>query len=336
MPVRDGAPTLPRALASLASQTLQDWELIAVDDHSSDATARILADAAAADARIHSRPNPGHGLVDALNAGLAACRAPWIARLDADDEALPDRLALQVAAAESIGTSCLITSLVEFGGSPAAAGYARHVDWLNSLVSPVQIALARFIESPVAHPSVLFSSSLPATHGTYRHGPFPEDYDLWLRWLGAGIPFTKVPVPLLRWHDPPTRLSRTDPRYHPDTFFSLKAPHIAAWIQANVHPARSLWIWGAGRITRRRAARLEAAGLTITGWIDIDPRKTAPLPDGSPRTLAGRPILPPDQLPPIPSSFILPFVSNPGARPLIHSHLQATGRSSPADFLPCA
>ncbi len=93
--MRDEEQHLPAALASLRRQTLEDWELVAVDDGSTDATPQLLRAAAAADARIRVLTRPAEGLVSALNAGLEACRAPLVARMDGDDVCHPRRLALQ-------------------------------------------------------------------------------------------------------------------------------------------------------------------------------------------------------------------------------------------------
>ena len=96
--VRNEAQFLPVALASLFRQTMTSWELVAVDDGSSDATPAILADAVRRDPRVRVVSSPGRGLVAALNAGLAACRAPLVARMDGDDVSHPRRLELQAAA----------------------------------------------------------------------------------------------------------------------------------------------------------------------------------------------------------------------------------------------
>jgi glycosyltransferase involved in cell wall biosynthesis len=92
MPVRNEERFLPAALASLRAQTFRDWELVAVDDHSTDRTAAILERAAGEDRRIRMLRPPERGLVPALNAGLAACKAPLVARMDGDDICHPRRL----------------------------------------------------------------------------------------------------------------------------------------------------------------------------------------------------------------------------------------------------
>jgi glycosyltransferase involved in cell wall biosynthesis len=219
LPVRDAVATLARAVESVRGQTLPAWELLAVDDGSTDGSTELLHAHAREDGRVRVIGGGRRGLVAALNQGLAAARGRLVARLDADDEAHPERLAEQVALLNARPDVGLAGCLLDFGGDRAVnAGYALHVDWLNSLMTPEQIALNRFVESPLAHPSVMFRRELVARHGGYRDGDFPEDYELWLRWLDAGVRMAKVPRVLLTWHDPPWRLSRTDARYDPEKF----------------------------------------------------------------------------------------------------------------------
>ena len=95
MAVRDGAPWVAEAVASVLGQTAGDLELIVIDDGSTDATPELLA--RVRDARLRVDRRAAAGLTPSLNRGLALARAPLVARLDADDLALPDRLARQGA-----------------------------------------------------------------------------------------------------------------------------------------------------------------------------------------------------------------------------------------------
>lgn len=199
MPVRNAACTLANAVGSILNQTWNDWELIAVDDGSTDASLEMLN--AIADPRVKVISTPARGIAGALQTGCAAASGAWIARMDADDTMHAERLAAQWEYARRHSELDAVSCLVGYGGE--AAGYEAHIVWINSLRTPEEIALRRFIESPVAHPSVMFRRRLLERHGGYREGDFPEDYELWLRWLKAGVRLGKVPRELLVWNDPP-------------------------------------------------------------------------------------------------------------------------------------
>lgn len=326
MPFRDAATSIAAAWRSIAAQTLPDWELLAIDDHSGDDGAAALRTAAGGDPRLRILRPDRPGLVAALHAGCAAARAPLLARMDADDQMRPERLERQATLLAEDPSLGVASCLVEFGGDPiAAAGYAEHVRWVNGLVTPEQIHLARFVDAPLPHPTALLRRTLLDRHGGYREGPFPEDHELWLRLLAAGVRIAKVPQTLLRWNDPPTRLSRHDPRYGVDAVARLRCDHLAQALRG-CDERRPLWLWGSGRITRRRFDHLARAGLPFEGFIDIAPQRIG-------RRIGGRPVIGPDELPPIERSFILSGVGVRGARSGIRAALLASGRTEGRDFL---
>ncbi|MBE0544821.1 MAG: glycosyltransferase family 2 protein [Verrucomicrobia bacterium] len=327
LPVRDAVGTIAAALESILRQTFTAWELVAVDDGSQDETLPRLKAAARSDARIRVLTQPAEGIAATLQTGCHATRGAFIARMDADDVMLPERLARQVEFLEEHPRIGVVSCRVRFGGNVTEqAGYAAHIEWINSLLTPEAIALRRFVEAPVAHPSVMFRRELLAQHGGYRDGDFPEDYELWLRWLDAGVRFSKVDAELLIWNDPPMRLSRVAPRYSLERFYRLKCEYLARWLKAQVMPPRELWLWGAGRITRQRFRPLETAGHPFTGFIDIDPKKFGRMRDG-------RPVVGPAELPDAPRAFILAGVSKRGAREMIIAELDRYGRREGKDYL---
>jgi hypothetical protein len=247
--------------------------------------------------------------------------------MDADDVCRPERLARQREHLDTHPDVGLVATRVRFAGDERhGAGYARHVAWTNALCTHEAIALARFVESPLAHPSVMFRRELAARWGGYREGDFPEDYELWLRWLEAGVRMEKLPDVLLDWRDSPGRLSRRDPRYAPEAFHRVKAAYLARWLaRHNAHHPR-IALWGAGRVTRRRARLLEAEGVAIATYVDIDPRKVG-------RTIEGRPVIGPGALPAPGRCFVVAAVGSAGAREQIERALIAAGYRAGRDYV---
>jgi len=181
LPVHNGERYLLEALESVWSQGFTDLELVVIDDHSDDDTASILD--AVEDPRLRRiYLEKRIGTVGALNVGLRECRAPLVARLDADDRCLPGRIQRQVVTMEgrpnlaALGTSAL---LVDQSGRPigrrdvptGAAAVLRRLRWRNALI----------------HPSVMFRHDLVTALGGYSTSVRKsEDYDLWLRLATVG------------------------------------------------------------------------------------------------------------------------------------------------------
>jgi glycosyltransferase involved in cell wall biosynthesis len=325
MPVRNAAATLAKAIDSIRCQTFTDWELIAADDGSDDDTPHVLERYSAKDPRIRVLKAGGRGIVAALNTGLSAAKAGLVARMDADDLCRNDRLERQVDHLNAHASTGLVGCLVEFGGDrKQSEGYALHVDWLNSIRTPREIRRNRFVESPFAHPSVMFRRSLIDRHGGYAEGSFPEDYELWLRWLDAGVRMEKLSASLLTWTDAVNRLSRTDARYAPEAFYGIKARYLAQELRRR-QGHRQLWIWGAGRPTRKRAELLCQHGLTISGFIDVDPAKIG-------TALGERQVVSAQTLPSPRTTVVVSFVGNRGARELIRGQLSQAGFREGQDF----
>lgn len=332
LPARNAAAVLPAALESLAAQTLADFEVLVIDDGSDDggATRDVAAAMAGRDRRFRLIARPHEGIAAAINAGLAAARGRYVARLDADDVCLPERLALQAGHLDAHPDIGLVSCRAAYGGDPEACrGYLAHIEWCNAVTTPEAIRLSIFRESPLPHPTVMFRRELPALHGGYRQGDFPEDYELWLRWLEAGVVMDKLPQTLVVWNDPPGRLSRTDPRYAPEAFFRIKAGYLARRLaRANPFHPRIL-VAGAGRVTRRRAELLCEHGIVIEAWLDIDPRKIGLM-------LGDRPVLHYNDAPGPSSCFIVPYVASRGATDVILARLGAAGFIPGRHCLPAA
>lgn len=111
-----------------------------------------------------------------------------------------------------------------------------------------------------------------------------------------------------------------------DRFYQVKCGYLARWLRVNIDPARELWLWGAGRVTRRRFDPLETLGCRFEGFVDVDPKK-----EGFHRD--GRRVVMADALPVRERAFVIVGVGNRGARELIAAHLTARGCHEGRDFV---
>lgn len=326
LPFRDAADTLSDCLDSIRNQTLADFELLAVDDHSTDASAAMVTACAREDPRIRLLRAPAHGLVAALNLGLQSASTALIARMDADDLMHPERLELQYDYLQSHREIAVLGTRVEaFSDRPILSGLSEYIRWQNGCVSPQQIADDIYLESPLAHPSVMFRRQQIIAVGGYREGMFPEDYDLWLRLHRQGAPMAKLPRVLLQWRDWPQRFTRVNPRCSRRAFDRLRAEALALDPRLN-RKDRELAVWGAGRKTRRRVDMLLEHGFRPRVWVDIDPRKIG-------NKIDDAPVVAPDWLQREPKPLVLCYVARHGARELIERKLYGYGYRKGRDFL---
>jgi glycosyltransferase involved in cell wall biosynthesis len=316
MPVRDGAATLDEALSGILSDGDPAIEVLAVDDGSTDGTWRRLCDVSVRDPRVRPARNAGSGLVSALHTALTLARGNFLARMDADDRALPTRIAAQRAhLCNHPGIGALGTQVALFAEDAVGEGFQRYVAWQNALISAADHARERFVESPLCHPSVMFPRAAFVRVGGYREFHGPEDYDLFLRLVEAGYALAKLPQVLLHWRHRAQRATFADGRYALPCFRATKAPYLARALSA-AHKAR-LIVWGAGPTGRRMMRELEPFGLRADAFVDIDPDKLG-------RVARGVSIVPATALDPE-RDAVLVAVGARGARELIRVQLQALG-----------
>src|SRR5262249_22369281 len=205
--VHDDARFVRTAVESVLRQTLRDLELIVVDDASTDDTPDVLA--AISDSRLVVERNDEQlGLAASLNGGLDRATGAYVARLDADDVAMPQRLGLQVARIEGEPRVGIIGSAVldlDEGGRP---GRLHRMP-----AGPVAVRWQLLFSSPFFHPTVLLDRELLERNGLRYDPSFAEseDYDLWARLLdhteGDNLP---EPLVLKRVHPGQASLRRGD------------------------------------------------------------------------------------------------------------------------------
>ena len=323
LPCRDAEAYLGQAMRCLEAQTYRDFEVVAVDDGSTDETAALLASWSSRDPRVQLL-SPGRvGLVEALRLGTAHCSGDLLARFDADDLAQPTRFAEQIGYLDARPRVAAVgTRIRYFPWERVGWGARRYQTWLNRLSEPDELARDIFVECPVAHPSMMIRRESLARVGGYRANGWPEDYDLVLRLHAGGARLANVPRVLHFWRETDGRASRTDPRYSREAFLRCKIEFLR---RGALKSRREVRIWGAGVVGKGLARALRSSGIEVAAFYDIDPRRIG-------QEVHGAPVLDIGEVARRRDAYLLVAVGAAGARELIRAELTAAGFCEPADY----
>ncbi|MFK5855430.1 MAG: glycosyltransferase family 2 protein, partial [Bacteroidota bacterium] len=269
LPFYNAEKTINRAIQSIYSQSFTDFECTLIDNNSTDNSHTIAKQIVDVDERFKLITEKKQGVTFASNAGWKASRGLYISRMDADDWAYPDKLKMQNDFLDNNPNYGAVATMVKhISHSEYTGGMARFVEWSNSITSYNEILNNQFIELPIVNPTAMWRRETALQNGMYLDGDFPEDYEMWLRWLNNGVKIKKLNKVLLNWHDSDGRLSRTNSIYDDSSFYNIKTKYLAKWLEKNnpFHP--KVAIWGASRISRKRADLLKLHGIEICCYID--------------------------------------------------------------------
>lgn len=321
LPVRDALSTIGEAVESILSQEFEDFDCWVVDDGSTDGTREYLA--RFSDSRLHIVSNPGpHGVAEAMQFGVDQARSPWIARMDADDVSRPERLGTLMEWARQYPGCAALKSRVRLLDG-LGDGMDRHVAWVNGLETPEAIACARFVESPIAHPSSMIRRDWLQRIGGYRAVEWAEDHDVWMRLLEAGGQVISIPRILVDWRDSPTRLTRADPRYGETARSAMRCHYLARLPEVM---ERGVVIAGAGPIGKSMSHGLTSLGVVVHGFFEVHPRRIG-------QTIHGVPVLSSERMAEIwTDAVVLGAVGVPGGREKVRRLAMDHGRVEGCDF----
>lgn len=267
MPVKNAGSYLHDCLSSIRGQTFSFWQLIAINDHSTDDSLNILRSAAQADDRIQVFQNDGKGIVPAFFQAIKHCTGRYITRMDADD-LMPDRkLELMVTALQEAPAKSIVTGKVKYFGEGAISpGYLKYEAWLNERTDREDHWRWVYRECVIASPNWMMRRAELMDMADLDQLLYPEDYHLVLKWYQQGFQVISLPETTLMWREHPDRTSRNSEHYNQDHFFKLKILHFINH-QLDFKP---LVLWGTGPKGKLTAKLLDENSIPFQ-WMDLLP-----------------------------------------------------------------
>ncbi len=244
MPIKNAMPFLTECLDSIILQTEINWELCAVDDHSTDNSFSILKKYAQKDKRIKAFENDGIGIIPALQLGYSKSSGNFITRMDADD-IMPNRKLSLLRKAIEHQPQAISTGLVEyFPKEIIKGGFKKYETWLNQLTATNSNFKEIYKECVIPSPCWMAHRKDFEAIGGFESEVYPEDYDLCFRFYKHKLKVVGVNEILHKWRDYPTRTSRTNPNYSDNRFLDLK---IKYFLEIDRKIDKPLIVWGAGK-----------------------------------------------------------------------------------------
>lgn len=324
LPFHNNEVFLAEAIESILNQTFSNFELILIDNNSTDSSIDIATKFASEDDRIIIVDEPRVGSIYALNKGIKSATTPLIACMDVFDISYAQRLEKQI---------CHLNENADIGLVACQANYIKlsedsdnqesqsyFIQCNNQLITNSDISHNCFVESPLIHSTVMFRKTLIDNFGSYRLGDFPEDYELWLRWILNGVKMYKLPEHLVEWTDVPLRLSSKNEKINDQALYEVKSKYMLDWLKANNAFMPDVVVWGAGRQSRQRFNMLHELGIQPKYFIDL-------------RANPARNVIEFQKIPPAGKTFILSYVSNRSARENNKRFLVELGYTEGKDFI---
>ncbi len=271
MPVKNLEDYIEDCLSSIVNQSFEDWELIIINDHSTDKTLSIINQFASNDNRISCFTNQGQGIIPALQLALSKSKGTFISRFDGDDIMPDGRLLLMIDALSKSPGKTIVTGKAEyFSVSPISKGYREYQEWLNQRIDFQDHWKWIYRECPVASPNWIANKFDIQEIGGFDRLSYPEDYHLTLKWYQNGFNIHSLNQTTLMWREHTDRTSRNSEHYNQESFFRLKLDH---FIKNELNQSQ-LIVWGTGvkgRLTKRILDQLGTAFL----WMDFLPKGTS-------------------------------------------------------------
>lgn len=242
LPFKNAEKWIEETIRSIQIQDHSDWELIAVDDFSADASFEKMQAFALKDKRIVLLQNLQQGIIPALQLAFKHSSGDAITRMDADDIMPPARLNIMINALANSSQKPIITGKVKyFSETSVSEGYQKYEDWLNERIGKNDHWQHIYRECVIASPNWMVRKKDLEEFAIFDNLQYPEDYDMCFQWLHHNFKVVSIDAVTLLWREHPQRTSRNSDIYQQASFFQLKMD----WFIRN-YPSQSIAILGAG------------------------------------------------------------------------------------------
>lgn len=270
-PFKNTSAFLRATLDSILAQSYTNWELIAVNDHSTDDSLQIVREYAKRDTRIQVHTNRGEGIISALQQAYSYAKGEFVTRMDSDDIMMPCKLETMVADLQKHGKGHVALGLVEYFSDEfeIGDGYLSYQNWLNNLTREGTNYTEIYKECVIASPCWMTYRSDFDACGGFSHEVYPEDYDLTFRFYQNGIKCIPSNEVLHLWRDYSSRTSRTHIHYANNTFIELKTDY---FLKLHYKCDRPLVLWGAGNKGKTIAKKFLDNNIPFH-WVCDNPKK---------------------------------------------------------------
>ena len=269
-PFHNEANFIEECVQSIKNQSETNWELLAVDDFSTDDSYAIMEHFSSQDSRIKLFKNQKKGIIPALKLAFLESKGIFITRMDADDLMPTQKLEQLKARLIAAGKRHISTGFVSyFSKNELQNGFKKYELWLNKHTSDHMHFESIYKECVIASPAwMAFKSDLEVMKA-FTESQYPEDYDLVFRWYKHGFTVVSVKEIVHLWRDHPSRASRNDPNYQDQGFTHLKTPY---FLTVDRNPSKELFLWGAGRKAKAIAQSLLHENQTFR-WVSNNKNK---------------------------------------------------------------
>ena len=270
IPFKNTANYLEDCLESLLKQTFTSWELLIVDDGSTDASRIIVQKYTDKDSRIQLFNNQGKGIIEALRTAYNHAKGTFITRMDSDDIMMENKLMELQKSLKTQGRGHLALGKVRyFSEAGIGDGYKRYEVWLNSLTTKGNNFDEIYKECVIPSPCwMVYKTDFDKCNG-FTPNTYPEDYDLAFRFFKYGLKCIPTNEVLHLWRDYPLRTSRIDVNYLENSFLELKVNY---FLELSYQKERKLIVWGAGTKGKKIAQLLINKKISFD-WICDNPKK---------------------------------------------------------------